>query len=416
MRELINSTALSAICVLSVMALAAPAQAAGFYLQESSISALGSAFSGSTTTINDASTVYFNPSGMTRMKDPILTGGVHVLRPDSDLTNTGTTFGGAPVTGGESGSPYDTEAVPNLFAVIPVKEDLWFGLGVNAPFGLANEYDEGWFGRYDSTSSELKTINVSPVLAYKMNDKLSIGGGVDIQYADADLRTAVFDGAEGESKLAGDDISVGYNFGLTYTPVEGTVIGAHYRSDIEHKLDGRVSLTGSATSDFDFPGTVELHLPSIATFGVAQDVGEKWTVTGQVTWFEWSNFEAITTVLDNGSVLSSVAQNYDDTFAYALGVEYDYSDALTLRAGYQFDETPTVDGFRTSRTPDGDRNWFAVGATYETTDKISVDLAAVYIDISEENIDLVRNGGLSDISATSEGSVGILSFGVNYKF
>jgi long-chain fatty acid transport protein len=391
------------------------AQAAGFYIQESSISAMGSAFAGSVTNIDDASTVFFNPAGMTDLKGAQLNTGAHVIIPNADLTNTGSTV----PTGGldSSDNPYSATPVPNFFAAMPISGDkVWLGVGTSAPFGLASEYDEDWFGRYDSTKTKLKTINVSTVLAYKINDKISIGGGLDMQYADANLQAVAFAGTEGESRLAGDDLSFGYNIGLTAKPLEGTEIGLHYRYAVDHELAGTISAEGTGGADFSAPATVNLKLPDITTLGVSQSVNDKLKLMGQVTWFGWENFKEIRAVSGAGTTLSNTPQNYENAIAIAVGAEYDYSEKLRLRVGYQFDETPTVDEFRTSRTPDGDRNWFTLGGTYNLNEKMSVDFSGAYIDIGEETINVSRNGGLSTVQAKTEGEIGILSFGLNYKF
>jgi long-chain fatty acid transport protein len=391
------------------------AQAAGFYIQESSISAMGSAFAGSVTNIEDASVVFFNPAGMTDLKGAQINTGAHVIIPNADITDTGSSVPAGGLS--SSDNPYEVTPIPNFFAVTPVlNNQLWLGVGASAPFGLGNEYDEDWFGRYDSTKTELKTINISAVAAYKINDMFSIGGGIDVQHADADLQAAAFAGTEGRSKLAGDDWSVGYNIGIKAKPLEGTEVGLHYRSAVSHDLEGTISATGTGGADFSAPATVDLNLPDIATFGVSQKVTDKMKIMGQVTWFGWNNFQEIRAVSGAGATLSNTVQNYQNALAIAIGAEYDYSEKLRLRAGYQFDETPTVDEFRTSRTPDGDRNWFTLGATYELSEKMSLDFSGAYIDIGEETINVSRNGGLSTVRADTDGEIGILSFGLNYKF
>ena len=226
-KKALTTTALCAIVATGALVSSADkADAAGFYIQEQSVSALGAAFSGSTTSIDDASTIYFNPAGMTRLDGPQANLGVNLLIPNGELDDTGSTLLGAPVGGGDGGNPYDPTPVPNAYVAYPwMNGKLWTGLGVSAPFGIANEYDDDYFARYDSTETELLTINVAPTLAYQALPWLSIGGGVDIQYADAELKAVVTDGVvEGESKLEGDDVSVGFNLGVLATPIQGTDI------------------------------------------------------------------------------------------------------------------------------------------------------------------------------------------------
>lgn len=398
--------------------------AAGFYIQEQSVRGLGYAFAGSTTSIDDASTVYFNPAGMTKLDTAQLNAGVHLLIPDGDLNNTGTTVPPGQILGGSGGNPYSLSPVPNLYGVMPLSEQIWGGIGVSAPFGLSNEYNSGWFGRYDATDTSLTTINISPALAVKATDWLSLGAGFDVQYAEADLRSAVFVGAgnEGESKLEGDDWSYGYNIGAQIKPFEHTEIGLHYRSAIGHELDGKITVAGTGTAaDGVIGGMAELDLPDIATFGIAHDVTDQTRLMGQATWFGWSTFEDITAVNDLGAVASSVVQNYRNTWAFAIGVEHDVNEEWTVRAGYQFDQTPTVDTHRTARTPDGDRNWFSGGVTYKLNDNIDLDFAATYIDVGNESINVTRNTAVaaalaSNVRADTSGSVGIVAFGLSYKF
>ena len=278
----ITTTALSLVLLIT----STSAFAAGFYIQEQSVKGLGYAFSGSVTSIDDASTIYFNPAGMTDLYGLQANAGVHLLIPSTDLTDTGSTLGGAPVGGDDSGNPFDPTAIPNLYLAVPINNQLWAGIGVSAPFGLGSDYGEAQFGRFDSTETELQTINVAPSVAYKINDMISVGGGLGIQYADAELQNVVnFGAGEGISTLEGDDITVGYNLGVTVKPLPTTEFGLHYRSAISHELDGEVAIEGTIVADSVTNGGADLDLPDILTLGAAHDVGEDLRVMGQLTWF-----------------------------------------------------------------------------------------------------------------------------------
>ncbi len=390
------------------------AYAAGFYIQEQSVSGLGSAFAGQVATPRDSSTVYFNPAGMTKLKGSHANFGINILAPSAKLTNTGSVIPLGGATGGNGGNPYEPTPIPNgSISHEFIEDQVWIGISVSAPFGLANEYDKGWFGRFDSTKSRLTTIDIQPSFAVKLNDKLSIGGGVNIQYADANLEKIVNLGAgETTSILNGDDMTIGYNLGILYEPIEGTTLGAHYRSGLNHELEGRVDIIGST----NLVATADLNLPKIIQFGVNHKINDKLSLLGGATWFGWNSFKEIRVLNAAGGEISNTIQNYQNTWAFAIGAEYEYNNKWTLRTGYQFDATPTTDEFRTTLTPDGDRNWISTGATYKFSDRISLDLAATYIDIGNETINVSRNNNLATIKAKTSGNVGIFALGLNYKF
>ncbi len=412
---------LTLLSASALVALAPQVHAAGFYIQEQSVSGLGNAYAGQVAKARDSSIVYYNPAGMTRLKQNSASFGVHIIAPSADLADTGTTnaFG---AVGGGSGNPYDATPIPNFsIAYEALENKLWLGLSASAPFGLANDYGNDWFGRYDSTASELTTYDIQPSIAYKVNEKLSIGGGVNLQYASAELDSVVNLGAgELNSKLEGDDnLSYGYNLGVMYEPTPGTVLGAHYRSSLHHSLKGDVTTkdaSGAIVGAVSYDASVQLNLPEIVQLGIDQKINDKLSVQAGATWFGWNSFEEIR-VIDSSGVRAdnTTTQNYQTTWAFAVGGEYELNEDWTLRAGYQYDETPTTDEYRTTRTPDGDRHWFATGATYNFSDTLSIDMAAVYINITEEDINLTRNTS-NTVSARSDQDIGIVSVGLNYKF
>lgn len=408
---------------------ATSAKAAGFYLQEQSVSGLGAAFAGQAAISRDASIMYFNPAGMARLDGAQLNAGVHVIAPQLDMVDNGTalnagfTFVGAGVGNDDGGNPASPGFIPNFYMAAPIAFDgnLWAGIGVSAPFGFGSQFDSNFFARFDSVKSNLKTIDVQPTLAYNINDHVSVGGGLIVQYADASLTssTAVNAGGgniiERDQRLAGDDVSLGYNLGVTFDVTPDTTLGFAYRSETNHVLDGKITLTGV----FDAPGKAALDLPAIASAAITHDISERLTGLFQLTWFGWESFATIHPERDDGTAVPEVRQEYDNTWAFAVGADYKLNDQWTIRGGYQFDQTPTNDQFRTTRTPDGDRHWFAAGATYEINDRWSFDFSTTYINVEEETINVQRGAG-SDIvnvrASTDDAYVLIGAAAINFKF
>lgn len=406
--------------VIALALLPAQTFAAGFYLQENSVSAMGSAFSGATVNIKDASTVWFNPAGMTDLDGRQMSVGAHLIMPHSSIRNTGSTLFGNPITGSSGGNPYNPTPVPNFYYAAPINEKTWGGIGFNAPFGLASDYENSFFGRYDSIYTDLAVYNVSGSLAYEVSPRLSIGAGLDMQYADATLKNAVNGGAANDafSELKGDSRNLGYNIGIKAKPWPKTTVGATYRSGVEHKLKGDISVTGTsgAVVPFSFAGSAKLALPDIAAVGFSHDLNDDTRFMANATWYGWSKFDEIRSRSNNGVVNSTTRQNYKNTLGISIGGEHDLNDVWTLRAGYQYDPTPTQDGFRTATTPDGNRNWFTAGATYKISPVLSLDLAAAIIHVADEQINVTRNSGTAIIRGDTSGHVEILSAAINYKF
>ena len=390
--------------------------AAGFYIQEQGVSGLGRAYAGDAAIASDASAIYFNPAGMTRLDDNELQAGIHVLIPSAsvDQGNTG-------IPGRDSTNPYDPSLVPNLYWAQRYSDTVWLGFGLSAPFGLRNEYRDDFFARYDSLESDLKVLNFQPSIAVDLNDRISIGGGVDLQYAEATLRSAIpadlNPAHDGEFGLEGDSWDVGYNIGLLAELSDDTRLGIHYRSGVTHTLRGTATLTEPfGGPSFVLPGQADLRLPDIASIGLRHQFSERWSGLAQYNWFNWSRFDKIDIELPTGDQV--LRQNYRNSYGIAVGAEYILDPRWTLRGGIQYDRTPTrLDG-RSTRTPDGDRTWFSFGASYATSDQFTVDLAYTYIHVAREEIDITRsfNGVPVRMQGTTDGNVHVLAAALRYHF
>ncbi|HTG37898.1 OmpP1/FadL family transporter [Sphingomonas sp.] len=382
------------------MGWAGAAHASGFSLKEQSAKETGRAFAGGAAAADDASIIFYNPAGMTKLERSQVSLNSHILFVDSQQRNNGSTLSvpGAPatvpVTGSDGGNPFDQPViVPTGYAAFRASDRLWFGLGISAPFGLKVEYDPSFFGRYDSIKSEVKTVNIQPSVGYAINDNVSIGGGIDIQQIDVKLRNAlpnlVPGAGDGEVNISGDDLSVGWNAGVLFSLGKAR-LGAHYRSKVVHRLDGQYQVTGLVgplasgnTSSF---ATAPLEIPESVTLSAMYGVGDRVRVMATGQWFNWSRFDAINVEpLGRPTVVSE--QNYKDSWSGHGAVEFDATDRLTLRAGGLYDTTPTQDAFRTTRVPDGDRTWVTGGATWRLNDRIDVNVSYAHVFVSEEELD-----------------------------
>jgi long-chain fatty acid transport protein len=118
--------------------------AAGFALFEQSVQGLGNAFAGGAASADDASTVFFNPAGLTRLPGRQAQMAVHLIVPSIQLKNAGVTLNRASTAGlqtpgnlmgGNGGDAGAVGVVPNFYYAHQLTARLHAGLGVNAPFG-----------------------------------------------------------------------------------------------------------------------------------------------------------------------------------------------------------------------------------------------------------------------------------------
>src|SRR5574343_2074647 len=232
---------LRTVPALLLVAFSGAASAAAFQLLEQNASGLGTAYAGSAAVADNASTVFFNPAGMTELTGFQLSAGATGVGPSYQYRNNA-----GVESGGDAGS---WAAVPNGYMSWQMSKDLYLGFGVSAPFGLATEYNTPWAGAAQAIKSEIKTINFNPSVGYRVNDKVSLGFGINYQTIDGELtRTGV--------ALKGDDASWGWNAGALFTLSPAMRVGIAYRSAIKHRLEG--DLTGAAPTAIPIRADVEL--------------------------------------------------------------------------------------------------------------------------------------------------------------
>jgi long-chain fatty acid transport protein len=379
---------------------AAPAFAGGFYLQEQAPAAVGRAFAGEAAIASDASTIYFNPAGMTKLGHMTLTNGAHLLFIDSAERDRGSTrtfsaTGAASATGGgNGGDPFDPLVpVPSLFGSMRVGDSpLWLGLGVSAPFGLKVVYDDNWFGRYDSLASDVKTFNVQPSAAYALNDRISIGVGFNAQWMKAKLSNALPNispaQADGLFKVDGDDIAFGWNAGVL-ADFGSVRLGAHYRSGIKHQLKGDLAISGLLGPLASGNGVVatksRVRLPDIATVSIVLGANGPWRLLASGSWYNWSVFQDIRIVPVTGAPRIS-NQDYRDTWSASIGAEHDLRPGLTLRGGVMRDGGPTRDSLRTTRVAGGDRIMTTAGTSIALSRRLTADFSYAHVFVQDKNV------------------------------
>jgi long-chain fatty acid transport protein len=405
------------------------AQAAGFALIEQSASGMGNAFAGGSAVAEDASTIFFNPAGMTYIQGTQAVGALHLINPNAEFNNKGSVAAAGKPLGGKGPNAGDLAFVPNLYFKLDLNDNVKLGIGLNAPFGLKTEYDDKWLGRFQADKSEVKTININPAIALKVNDQLSLGFGLSAMWAEATLTRAVNFPVptQGAVKIKGDDWGFGFNLGAIYQATADTRFGVAYRSKVEQHLDGDAKFTRpapipNAGAAADSGVKADITLPENFSVSAFSRLNDTWDLMGDVTWTRWSQFKELKIVRDNGSILGGLptAENWDNTMRYSVGVNYHYSDAVKLRAGLAYDEEAISNEFRTARIPGNDRKWLSLGAGWQVTPASKLDVGYSHLFISDAKIDDNQNtlakGFNGRVRGDFEASVDILSFQYTHNF
>lgn len=392
--------------------------AGGFSLYtESNGYSIGNFGAGVAAEAYDASTGWFNPAGLSRIHEQqAVIGGVGVF-PTSKLTGTSTyrttaaPFGALPPYNQSfSGLNGARDAlVPSFHYALPLGPKATFGLSVVAPFGLSTEWFQDSPVRYAATFTEVTTTDVSPEIGGQITDNLSVGLGLDLEYAKVKYNSMVGSpallqllglnptGFDSQSYNKGDSFGVGFHAGaLLQFNEDHTRIGVNYQSQVSQQFTGYSRLNGplaNTPNGYFWSNNLisnDINLPEIVTLSGYQDVNDSWAVLGSVVYTGWSSLKTIelnnvaASALVGGNIVNLPVnvvspQNYRDAWRFALGLNYKVNSDLLLRVGGGYDQTPTVDADRDVRLPDSDRWALSVGGHYQFKPNLGMDVGYTYL-------------------------------------
>jgi len=339
----------------------------------------------------DASSLFFNPGAMAFMDhngamigfNPIFATNAYW---DSETSNSSYTAN----TDNPMGTPFHAYVVWG-----PQESNFKFGIGAFTPFGSGVNWGSDWAGRDLLNELTLRAIQIQPTVAYKINDKLAIGAGLDVTIGSVKLmKTLLLDGrttgseyGEGSVTLEGDaTTSFGFNIGILYKVSDQLDIGLDYRSEVNMDVEGgdtEFVVPSSIAGYFPEGNTfgASLPLPSVITAGLTYHVNENFELGAQFDFVGWSAFQSLDIDFENNTPLLddiSSPRNYENSWVAHLGGEYRLESGLGLRTGFYYDTTPVQDGFMTAETPDNNRLGLTGGLGYGIGD-LQLDLSFLYI-------------------------------------
>lgn len=314
-----------------LLAYAGLAPAAGFQALEQNASGLGTAYAGSAAIADSAATMFANPAGLTRLAGfNVSLGAVGVAESYKFQTTAGVS------SGGDAGN---TNVLPNAYISWQAMPGLNFGFGVSRPFLNDIQYNAGWVGAADGIKSEITTLNLNPAVAYQVNDKVSLGLGLN--YQQLDMHMTATGGA-----FKGDDSALGWNAGALFTLSPAMRVGIAYRSKIDHDVAG-----------------LDVDTPASVTLSVWQQVSDHWEAMGDLSYTHWSGVDDT---------------DFDNSWRIAWGTAYKLSDVTKLKFGVAYERSPVGTSNRPVQMPDSNRLWLSLGGQWKFGRASLVDVGYAY--------------------------------------
>lgn len=396
------------------------AQAGGFAVREQSAYGQGSSFAGMAAPVDSISSMFWNPAAVTIVTGITVEGNLTAVFPRSELDvdprrSTLTALG----IRGDGGNVGEVGIVPAGYFAMPVTDRLYFGMSVNAPYGFSTTSKPPWVGMFSHLDADATSVNVTPVVGFKFNDMISAAVGIQIEYFDVDIHTALAPTASPPAqRLEGDSTDIGFVAGVTITPFDGTTIGVGYRSAVKHSLDGNQTFDIPLRTPLGtipagvYPISADVTLPDTLSIGVRQVINPSFAVMAGMEWANWSRIQTVP--FDGSPAGSNLALNFDDGWFFSLGGEYRYNPNWTLRAGLGYEISPTTDEHRSMRLPDANRVWASIGASYNWNERLSIDAGYSHLFVEDAPVDETTAG--FRYAGTAKGSGDIVSLGIRYKF
>jgi long-chain fatty acid transport protein len=418
-----NYTCCVTVAVASFAALSASTALAGAFDDRlQSTIGTGLSFAGSGTNAYGLSGMYWNPAAINTATGWDWSSNYTFVAPYAQMH---TTSASSPFLAGSrnSGNVGHDAFIPGSFGAYRINQDWVIGLAVTEPFGLTTKPERQWQGQGLAWTSKAVVVNTDLIVGYRVNDWLSLAAGPSIVYAkarfsrDVDPTSSLINGGTLRDL---DDWGVGFAVGATIKPWQGGEIAIGYRSPVRLNLGGTIDVSPAPGLSLSAPVEGKITLPDMLTVGLSQELSPQWTALASVEWKNWSRVQTVPfntrgpTPL--GPTPATLDFNYRDGWNMALGAEYRWDEALTLRGGVGYEISPIDDQNRSPSIPDGDRIWLSGGASYAFSQHFSVDLAYGHGFVKSGTIKQTIPSTPLTVVAKSKTRIDIVSVGFRYKF
>ena len=394
-------TNVRALVGCAALLLAQSAQAAGFYISEvGTPGSLGTAGVANPVNTVSADSSWTNPAGMTGLKkDEILTG-LQLVAPKIEFDPSVAEAGGK--DGGNAGN---IAVIPAFFMVNKLSDRVRLGFSLVAPQGGAMNYGDDFVGRYGASKVELAAIGGSPSIAYKVNDRFSVGAGVSIIYTQFEQSIAINQsalipgpGALPDGKVKFDNMTdLGYQpfLGLTYYLSDRLMLGAVYRAEMDVDLEGDLNFRNLA---FPTPPANDIEIgwdnPQLLKAGLRYEFAPGKRLLFSADWEDWSAFSknqlAITGgVLNPAGVLE---RNFKDTWSAGVAFIDGSHKSRGYSVGFSYDSSPVSNKDRTIDLPFDETYKLSTAYAWKGSKRFDYGFGATLLYFGEGKVDQTAQG------------------------
>lgn len=403
----------AALVLTGVAAATSTALAAGFQLTEQSSLGAGRAYAGAGIVGDDLSAVHYNPAGMTLLEGTRFQAGGVWIGLNADYSSD--------VSGESENGRLKGQMIPAGYVTHQVNDQVWLGFAMTVPFGMGTEYSKDWEGANRGTNAKIYTFDMNPSIAWKVSDFLSIGGGISVQYAKAELGMGLHHdllGKIGHGKVEADSWDWGFNLGVMISPTDKLRFGLAYRSSIEHEAEGDTKLSNITNKmnlnqllgGQNLAMTTTIETPDTVMLTGTWEATDQLRLSGLIRWANWSKFKELNIENDLPFVVESqlesmasqfkklsIENDWQDTWLFSVGADYKINSAFTVRGGIAYETSPIDDqSTRMAVIPDTDRVWLSLGASWYATKDLQFDVGATYLmGVGDKDLydDLKSEGG-----------------------
>jgi len=368
-------------------------------------------------TADNPSAIYFNPSGITQIKGQNLRVGLYTI----DLDPSFKPPAGSPINGTFHTKGSKLNSVPQFFyTYTPGDLPVSFGLGVYCPFGLSSHWPDGTGFRTVGTQGNLKYVTINPVVAFKLSDHFSIGGGITVNYANTDLRQGLFWPTQPNDgfRFAGDGWGVGYDLGALWQVNEKLFFGASFRSSTD------ITLTGHTTAHNDvavgpiptfrqrIAASTDFQFPLKAIVGVSYRPTPAWNLEFDADYTDWNQVQTL--LIKQKSAPLVLPQNipfvldWQSSWYYEFGATRFFDNGFHVSAGYIFNENSMPTAHYQPIVADLNRHFLSAGIGYSNK-RFDFDIAYQF-GIGESR--KVTGTPVSAGGQTADGTYGFISHAV----